>query len=475
MSGISLAMIVRDAEGTLAACLESAKPWVDEIVIGDTGSQDGTRELARQAGAQVFDVAWSDDFSAARNAVLERVHGDWVLVLDADEMLQVPSRARWQRQLAGSADAFQFTIRNYVHSLEHRVWDRAARPNDGACAAAAGLPGFVEHQNVRLFRHHPELYFVGRVHESVGPRVLAAGLRLAEAHGVIHHFGLVLPPARIAAKNRYYRDLGRQKVAEQPNNAQAHFELGLVELDNFHAYGEAVQCFAQACRLQPDFGLAWFFAGVALLRLDGESGERAEAALQLFEQAAKAGYRSPLLSESTADALYSLQRFDEAATAYRRAGRGGSTPALDSKRALAELRAGHKGALARLRQARDRAPETAEIHDRLVAACVWLDDLSGALAAARERLRQLPNEAASYLRVAALLQRMERPTEAQEVLARGLARLPEHQGLRRAADETARNQFEPGLKPRWSTADTPPEWNKPVVADVELPSSFPAG
>ncbi|NEO87390.1 MAG: tetratricopeptide repeat protein [Spirulina sp. SIO3F2] len=80
-------MIVKDEELLLPQCLDSAKDVVDEIVIVDTGSSDRTVEIAEAAGAVVGHFEWCDDFAAARNAALEKVTGDWVLILDADEEL----------------------------------------------------------------------------------------------------------------------------------------------------------------------------------------------------------------------------------------------------------------------------------------------------------------------------------------------------------------------------------------------------
>lgn len=81
-------MIVRNEQRCLARCLDSVKDVVDEMVVVDTGSTDDTVAIARAAGAQVHSFAWVDDFSAARNAGLERCTGDWVLILDADEWVE---------------------------------------------------------------------------------------------------------------------------------------------------------------------------------------------------------------------------------------------------------------------------------------------------------------------------------------------------------------------------------------------------
>jgi len=85
---ISVAIIARDEADQLPKCLESVK-GLDEIVIGvDTRTTDNTKEVALKYTDKVYDLVWEEDFSKARNFVIEKCTGEWVLIIDADEWLE---------------------------------------------------------------------------------------------------------------------------------------------------------------------------------------------------------------------------------------------------------------------------------------------------------------------------------------------------------------------------------------------------
>ncbi|WP_394885803.1 glycosyltransferase [Clostridium butyricum] len=85
---ISLCMIVKNEECTLEKCLISVEKFVDEIVIVDTGSIDKTKEIAMKYTSKVYDFEWCNDFAKARNFSIEKSTNDWVLILDADEVVE---------------------------------------------------------------------------------------------------------------------------------------------------------------------------------------------------------------------------------------------------------------------------------------------------------------------------------------------------------------------------------------------------
>ncbi|WGL51922.1 glycosyltransferase [Nocardioides sp. BP30] len=80
-------IIARDESRSIVRCLDSLRDHVDEVLLLDTGSTDGTVALASAHGARVEHFTWVDDFAAARNAALAAATGDWRLVVDADEWL----------------------------------------------------------------------------------------------------------------------------------------------------------------------------------------------------------------------------------------------------------------------------------------------------------------------------------------------------------------------------------------------------
>lgn len=84
---ISLCMIVKNEEAVLGRCLESARGLADEIVIADTGSDDRTREIAAKYTKKIYSFAWTDDFSAARNFSFSKASGEYLLWLDADDVI----------------------------------------------------------------------------------------------------------------------------------------------------------------------------------------------------------------------------------------------------------------------------------------------------------------------------------------------------------------------------------------------------
>lgn len=208
MPRLSLCLIARDEGDVVSRCLESARPYVDEIVLVDTGSSDDTRARAKASGARIVTRTWTDDFSAARNASLAEATGDWILVLDADEWIEggvTPAELR--RRLETSE----------AEALSVEMHDRV----DGG--------GLRRYSLVRLFRNRPEHRYQGEIHEQITPSIARRlGVRALdpEAAGLeIGHDGYLRARRSIKGKAQRNLDLLRRRVLAADGDASARYFL----------------------------------------------------------------------------------------------------------------------------------------------------------------------------------------------------------------------------------------------------------
>lgn len=165
---VSAALIVRDEEKFLEACLGSLAGLADEIVVVDTGSTDRSRDIAGDAGARVYDLPWTGDFSAARNHALGQARGEWILYIDADERVGEGDRA---------------AVRSQLRQPGYIGYRLRLRPR----------PGFSPYWELRLFRNDPRIRFRGVIHENIWPAVIACqeagGGRIGLAELFLEHDG----------------------------------------------------------------------------------------------------------------------------------------------------------------------------------------------------------------------------------------------------------------------------------------------
>ena len=127
---VELSMIVKDGAGSLGRCLASVAGLVDRIALGDTGSTDDSLSIARSFGAEIVAVPWQNDFAHARNLVLEHSRCDWILVLDADEMLDATVQTLLPETIAREdVLAYELQRWNYVHTTNSWSGDEGALAN----------------------------------------------------------------------------------------------------------------------------------------------------------------------------------------------------------------------------------------------------------------------------------------------------------------------------------------------------------
>jgi len=139
---ISVSMIVKNEESCLATALDSICT-ADEIIVVDTGSTDSTVDIARRYTDKVFtgpEFAWRDDFAFSRNQSLERCTGDWVLIIDADEELELGGIEKLRSIISQAGD--------HKAIMFHTV----------------GRGNTSMHLSQRAFRRCPEIFWQGAIH-----------------------------------------------------------------------------------------------------------------------------------------------------------------------------------------------------------------------------------------------------------------------------------------------------------------------
>jgi glycosyltransferase involved in cell wall biosynthesis len=209
---VSLCMIVRDEEHNLGDCLRPVAGLVDEMVVVDTGSRDGTRDVARACGARVVDFPWQDSFAAARNESLRHATGEWVLWLDADDRIDEDNRGKLQRLFGLLAAG------NRVYMMKQ--WSAPEREHGSALV--------VDH--AQLFRRQPGVCWRYRVHEQILPALRDTGAKVVWTDVVIRHLGYRGAELRRHKLQRNLRLLQLEQ-AEQPDDAFTLFNLAGTYLD----------------------------------------------------------------------------------------------------------------------------------------------------------------------------------------------------------------------------------------------------
>lgn len=201
---ISLSMIVKNEEANLKECLESVKDIVGEIVIVDTGSTDGTLEIANQYSAKVYQFDWISDFSAARNYSLSKCSGDYILYLDADERLKDSSR-----QL----------LKELTAQKEHKAYNCKILNTD----EVNNRPSIMTY--VRLFPNINGIEFVGKVHEQIEKSLLQNNVKIAECDVEIIHTGYSISEDELKIKANRNLDILLDEFSEN-NSSYYAFHIG---------------------------------------------------------------------------------------------------------------------------------------------------------------------------------------------------------------------------------------------------------
>ena len=203
------------------------------MIVVDTGSTDQTIAIAHEYGATVYELTWQNDFAAARNHALQFVQGEWVLVLDADEVLLSDCVAELKTAIQ-SPDLIAITLLRQELEAQQTPYSLVSR----------------------LFRHHPRLRFERSYHESIDDSTMA--LMMQEPHWqvgtlsmpAIAHEGY--RPDVIASRQKAERaaQIMGQYLATHPTDAYICSKLGALYISQGRRE-EGLGILAQGLRQNP--------------------------------------------------------------------------------------------------------------------------------------------------------------------------------------------------------------------------------
>ncbi|GIO92576.1 tetratricopeptide repeat-containing glycosyltransferase family 2 protein [Paenibacillus lactis] len=226
---VSACLIVKDEETNIEACIVQLQKVVQEIIVVDTGSKDNTKKILGDLAVQVYDFAWNDDFSAARNYSISLASQPYILIIDADEVLDTDSITQLMDYATSSkGKPAKVILKNHM--------------DDGSCVIS---------EITRLFPNKNEYRYYGRIHEQLrlnGQEIVYSD----STNVVIHHYGYLR--SEIVQKNKTDRNINllKQQLLLEPESSYTLFQLG----QTFYVKGEykkAIIYFDDAIKLFSKF------------------------------------------------------------------------------------------------------------------------------------------------------------------------------------------------------------------------------
>jgi len=237
---LSLCMIAKNEASNIEAVLSDVSGFVDEYIIVDTGSVDGTTDLINKMGIKPHFFSWIDDFSAAKNYAREKATGDWILFLDGDERISREDLQVIRDEIEENTfDAFRIEKRSHVNDSEMLTY----RENIGKYPELElDFLGYLSEPNDLLFRNKDDIKFFGIIHETIGGSLAEGKYKIKRLDGVaIHNYGR----HDMSGKNDLYNRLIDKRLEADDKDAGAWYYKGL-NYDSTGYFEMAEECFEKA-------------------------------------------------------------------------------------------------------------------------------------------------------------------------------------------------------------------------------------
>ena len=149
MATISVAMICQNEQGIIGRAIENVINFIDEMVIVDGGSTDDTVKEIKSFNSpkiKLFEIPFQKDFALQKNNAIQRCSGEWILVMDADELFEDDLLKNLQRLTTLGYDSYAFARKTRIDGVLNNVIDQDFQ--------------------IRFWKNGIGVKYVGRIHES---------------------------------------------------------------------------------------------------------------------------------------------------------------------------------------------------------------------------------------------------------------------------------------------------------------------
>lgn len=203
---LSLCMIVKNEERYIKKSLDSVSDIVDEIIIVDTGSTDSTLHIIKNYNIKLYKFNWNNNFSAARNYTISKATCDWILFLDADEILDNSSKLNILNFIKNTnLDGCHFLVYNYI---------------------SENMKDYTLHYALRLFKNNKGYYYKGKIHEQISNNNFEIIDKFSNEEIILHHFGYTSEVLKEKDKRARNIPILLDLLKENPNDSFTLFNLG---------------------------------------------------------------------------------------------------------------------------------------------------------------------------------------------------------------------------------------------------------
>lgn len=234
---VTLCMIVKNEEKTLSRCLDSVSGIVDEIIIVDTGSTDGTKEIANGYTNKVFDFKWDNNFSEARNFGASFATGDWILVLDADEYVERENLVESLKEIKNDKNAVEIYAVNIIN-FSGEYGENVS-----------------QHRHSRLYKNNKLIQYHRTIHEQL-KYIDDSQVKPGLSSLTIYHSGYLKQTIREKDKSKRNKILVEQELTDKTSESFDLFNIGN-EYRVVGKYEEALDCYINAYKKKSGFFQDW--------------------------------------------------------------------------------------------------------------------------------------------------------------------------------------------------------------------------